>query len=75
MVLPELTPYRTPMLDGAAARDEIELTALYAGGWSSSGKWRRPATSCRDLEGTRVPGAAGCFVTTTRSRSASSGAR
>ena len=58
MVLPEPTPYRNPMLDALAARDEIELTALYAGGSVQQREWqhdlRHPAVV---LEGTRVPGA------------------
>jgi glycosyltransferase involved in cell wall biosynthesis len=58
VVLPEPTPYRNPMLDALAARDEIELTALYAGGSVQQREWqhdlRHPAVV---LEGTRIPGA------------------
>jgi glycosyltransferase involved in cell wall biosynthesis len=58
MVVPEPTPYRNPMLDLLAARDEIELTVLYAGGAVQQREWqhdlRHPAVV---LEGRRVPGA------------------
>ena len=57
-VLPEPAPYRTAMLDRAAERSELELTAIYAG---SSVQRRAWATNTRHravvLDGWRVPGA------------------
>ena len=57
-VLPEPAPYRTAMLDRAADRPELELTAIYAG---SSVQRRAWATDTRHravvLDGWRVPGA------------------
>jgi len=57
-VLPEPAPYRTAMLDRAAGRPELELTAIYAG---SSVQRRVWATDTRHravvLDGWRVPGA------------------
>ena len=38
-VLPEPTPYRNPMLDLLAAREEIDLTAIYAGGSVQRREW------------------------------------
>jgi glycosyltransferase involved in cell wall biosynthesis len=57
-VLPEPAPYRTAMLDRAADRYELELTAIYAG---SSVQRRAWPTDTRHravvLDGWRVPGA------------------
>ena len=57
-VLPEPAPYRTAMLDRAADRPELELSAIYAG---SSVQRRAWATDTRHravvLDGWRVPGA------------------
>jgi glycosyltransferase involved in cell wall biosynthesis len=57
-VLPEPAPYRTALLDRAADRPELELTAIYAG---SSVQRRAWATDTRHravvLDGWRVPGA------------------
>ncbi|HEX5582104.1 glycosyltransferase [Gaiella sp.] len=57
-VLPEPTPYRTPMLDRAADRSELELTAIYAGASVQRRAW---ATDTHHravvLDGWRVPGA------------------
>ncbi len=57
-VLPEPAPYRTAMLDRAADRPELELTAIYAG---SSVQRRVWATDTRHravvLDGWRIPGA------------------
>jgi glycosyltransferase involved in cell wall biosynthesis len=57
-VLPEPTPYRTPMLDRAADRPELELTAIYAGASVQRRAW---ATDTHHravvLDGWRVPGA------------------
>jgi glycosyltransferase involved in cell wall biosynthesis len=57
-VLPEPAPYRTAMLDRAAERPELELTAIYAG---SSVQRRAWTTDTRHravvLDGWRVPGA------------------
>ena len=57
-VLPEPAPYRTALLDRAAERPELELTAIYAG---SSVQRRAWATDTRHhaivLDGWRIPGA------------------
>jgi glycosyltransferase involved in cell wall biosynthesis len=57
-VLPEPTPYRSALLDEAADRPELELTAIYAGGSVQRRTW---ATDMRHravvLGGWRVPGA------------------
>ena len=57
-VLPEPTPYRSPMLDLLAEQGDIELTALYAGGSVQRRDWD-VATRHRAvvLEGSRIPGA------------------
>ncbi len=57
MVFPEVTPYRTPMLDRLAERPELDLTVLYASDsvqrrtWSSEPRHRAVV-----LGGARVPG-------------------
>jgi glycosyltransferase involved in cell wall biosynthesis len=57
-VLPEPAPYRTAMLDEAADRPELQLTAIYAGASVQRRTW---ATDARHravvLDGWRVPGA------------------
>ncbi len=57
-VLPEPTPYRNPMLDLLAERDEVDLTAIYAGGSVQQREWELEATHrAIVLEGRRIPGA------------------
>ena len=58
VVLPEPTPYRTPMLDRLAVRPEVELTAVYAGASVQRRTWTTD-TEHRAvfLRGRRVPGA------------------
>lgn len=57
LVFPELTPYRTPMLDLVAARPELDATVLYASTsvqrrtWSSEPRHRAVV-----LGGIRLPG-------------------
>jgi glycosyltransferase involved in cell wall biosynthesis len=58
VVLPEPTPYRTPLLDRLAARPELDLTVLYAAETVADRAWEalgdHPAVV---LDGRRVPGA------------------
>jgi glycosyltransferase involved in cell wall biosynthesis len=57
-VLPEPTPYRNPMLDLLAAREEIDLTAIYAGGSVQRREWELGSSHPSVvLEGRRIPGA------------------
>jgi glycosyltransferase involved in cell wall biosynthesis/GT2 family glycosyltransferase len=58
VVLPEPTPYRTPLLDRVAARPEVELTVVYAGASVQRRTWAT-GTQHRSvvLEGRLVPGA------------------
>ena len=57
-VLPEPTPYRNPMLDLLAAREEIDLTAIYAGGSVQRREWELESSHRSVvLEGRRIPGA------------------
>lgn len=59
VISPEPTPYRAPLFDRIAAREEIELSVIYASrsvagtGWSGELHHR-----ARFLRGCRVPGAA-----------------
>jgi hypothetical protein len=57
-VLPEPTPYRNPMLDLLADRDEVDLTAVYAGGSVQQRDWELETVHRSVvLEGHRIPGA------------------
>ena len=57
-VLPEPAPYRTALLDEAADRPELELTAVYAGGSVQRRSWPTDARHrAVVLGGWRVPGA------------------
>jgi glycosyltransferase involved in cell wall biosynthesis len=58
VVLPEPTPYRTPMLDRVAVRPELDLTVVYAGASVQRRTWRTD-TGHRAvfLNGRAVPGA------------------
>jgi len=57
-VLPEPTPYRNPMLDLLADRDEVDVTAVYAGGSVQQREWElETAHRSVVLEGHRIPGA------------------
>jgi glycosyltransferase involved in cell wall biosynthesis len=57
-VLPEPTPYRNPMLDLLDARDDVDVTAIYAAGSVQKREWEL-VSGHRSviLEGRRVPGA------------------
>jgi glycosyltransferase involved in cell wall biosynthesis len=58
LVLPEPTPYRNPMLDLLAARDEVAVTAIYAGSSVQRRAWDlRTRHEAVVLEGRRLPGA------------------
>ena len=58
-VLPEPTPYRTPLLDRLARRPELELTAVYSAGAIAGNRWdHSPGHPHLVLHGVRVPGAA-----------------
>jgi glycosyltransferase involved in cell wall biosynthesis len=58
MVIPEPTPFRTVMFDRIAARPELDLTALYAGGSVQRRTWTiEPRHRAVFLEGLRIPGA------------------
>jgi glycosyltransferase involved in cell wall biosynthesis len=58
VVSPEPTPYRAPLFDRIAARDDIELTVIYAAQTVAGRAWevqlRHPAVF---LRGPRLPGA------------------
>ena len=57
-VLPEPTPYRNPMLDLLAALEEVDLTAIYAGGSVQRREWELESSHRSViLEGRRIPGA------------------
>ena len=57
-VLPEPTPYRNPMLDLLADRDQVDVTAVYAGGSVQQREWElETAHRSVVLEGHRIPGA------------------
>jgi glycosyltransferase involved in cell wall biosynthesis len=59
-VSPELTPYRSPLLDRVAASAEIDLTVIYAARTVSARMWDvTPLHEARFLDGVRVPGARG----------------
>lgn len=58
VISPEPTPYRAPLFDRIAAREDIELSVVYASrsvaGTEWSGRLHHPACF---LRGTRIPGA------------------
>ena len=57
MVFPEPTPFRTVMLDRAAERPELDLTALYSDDSIARRTWTiRPRHRAVFLGGVRVPG-------------------
>jgi glycosyltransferase involved in cell wall biosynthesis/GT2 family glycosyltransferase len=57
-VFPELTPYRSPLLDRVAALPEIDLTVVYAAGTVAGRTWRvEPRHRSVFLRGVRLPGA------------------
>ena len=58
VVSPEPTPYRAPLFDRIAARDEIDLLVLYASETVAGRTWRVALHHAhRFLRGVRVPGA------------------
>ena len=59
VVSPEPTPYRAPLFDRVAARDDIELTVVYAARSVVGRDWQVPIHhEARFLRGLRLPGAA-----------------
>jgi glycosyltransferase involved in cell wall biosynthesis len=61
-VSPEPTPYRSPLLDRVGARDEIDLTVIYAGHTVAGRTWRvEPLHRAIFLDGFKLPGAGGVF--------------
>ncbi len=57
LVLPEPTPYRSPLLDRVSERAEVELTVLYAGRTVAGRTWEvEPRHRAVFLRGVRVPG-------------------
>jgi glycosyltransferase involved in cell wall biosynthesis len=57
-VLPEPTPYRNPMLDVLADRDEVDLTAVYAAGSVQQREWELETVHRSVVpQGRRLPGA------------------
>jgi glycosyltransferase involved in cell wall biosynthesis len=57
-VMPEPTPYRTPLFDRLAARPELDLTVVYSARAIAGNAWRiEPQHRHVFLEGVRVPGA------------------
>lgn len=59
-VSPEPTPYRSPLLDRVAARDEIDLTVIYAARTVAGRTWLvEPQHRAVFLEGVTVPGVRG----------------
>lgn len=58
VVSPEPTPYRAPLFDRIAARDDIELTVIYAAQSVASRTWHVESDHAAVfLRGVRVPGA------------------
>lgn len=58
VVSPEPTPYRAPLFDRIAERDDIELTVIYAAHSVASRTWRvEPHHRAVFLRGVRIPGA------------------
>jgi glycosyltransferase involved in cell wall biosynthesis len=56
-VSPEPTPYRSPLLDRVAAREEIDLTVIYAARTVAGRTWLvEPQHRAVFLDGARVPG-------------------
>ncbi|HST24908.1 MAG TPA: glycosyltransferase family 4 protein [Gaiellaceae bacterium] len=61
-VSPEPTPYRSPLLDRAAALDEIDLTVIYAARSVASRTWTvEPEHRAVFLDGIRLPGVRDVF--------------
>jgi glycosyltransferase involved in cell wall biosynthesis len=61
-VFPEPTPYRAPLLDRIAERDDVDLTVLYAAESVAGRTWTVPLDHPhRILRGRRVPGVQGIF--------------
>jgi glycosyltransferase involved in cell wall biosynthesis len=58
-VMPEPTPYRSPLFDLVAGRSELELTVVYSAGAIAGNDWQlQPAHPHVLLRGRRLPGAA-----------------
>jgi glycosyltransferase involved in cell wall biosynthesis len=56
VVSPEPTPYRSPLFDRVAARDEVDLTVVYAGHTVAGRTWRvEPRHRSVVLRGARLP--------------------
>ena len=72
-VLPEPAPYRTAMLDRAADRPELELTAIYAGSSVQRRAWARTRDTARSSSTAGAfPARTASSATTILSRSTSS---
>ncbi|MBA2641749.1 MAG: glycosyltransferase, partial [Actinobacteria bacterium] len=57
-VFPEPTPYRAPLLDRIGARDEVDLTVIYAAATVAGRTWTvEPRHRSVYLRGVRIPGA------------------
>jgi glycosyltransferase involved in cell wall biosynthesis len=58
VVSPEPTPYRSPLFDRIAARDDVELTVVYAARTVADRTWSvAPAHRAVELRGVSLPGA------------------
>jgi len=58
VVQPEPTPYRSPLFDRIAARDELELTVIYAAETVADREWKvEHEHESLFLRGLRIPGA------------------
>ena len=56
VVSPEPTPYRSPLFDRIAARDDVDLTVVYAGRTVAGRSWQvEPRHTAVYLRGVRVP--------------------
>jgi glycosyltransferase involved in cell wall biosynthesis len=61
-VSPEPTPYRSPLLDRVAARDEVDLTVIYAARTVAGRTWVvEPQHRAVILDGFTVPGISGAL--------------
>lgn len=61
-VFPEPTPYRAPLLDRVAEREDVDLTVLYAAETVAGRTWTVPLRHPhRILSGVRVPGVRAAF--------------
>jgi glycosyltransferase involved in cell wall biosynthesis len=60
VISPEPTPYRSPLFDRVSARDEIDLTVIYAAHTVAARTWKvEPLHRAVFLDGLKVPGVRG----------------